>query len=119
MLIKQNTKSTNRPTGVNVLVAVAMSAGLAFSAIPANAYIPKSSKVEIKINAVDLESDRGIQRVYSYLTDQAEQACESPGRSSIATRQFEKTCTEGLLSSFIEDVNDERLTNYHKIQLAG
>ena len=119
MLIKQNTKSNNRPAGVNILAAAALSVGLAFSAIPANAYIPKSSKVEITINAVDLESERGIQRVYNYLTDQAEQACESPGRTTIAVRQFEKNCTAGLLSSFIDDVNDERLTNYHERQIAG
>lgn len=119
MLIKQNTQSTPRRSGVNIFAAALLSAGLAFSAIPANAYIPKSSKVEIKINTVDLESEAGVQRVYAYMADQAEQSCETAGRTNIAVRQYEQECTASLLSSFVDDVNNARLTNYHERQIAG
>jgi len=119
MLIKQTSNSNGARSRVNILAAVVMTAGLAFSAIPANAYIPKSSKVEIKINAVDLETDRGVERVYAYMTSQAERSCESSSRTNIAVRQYEEACTASLLTSFVDDVNNDRLTAYHERQIAS
>lgn len=117
MLIKQNDK-VNRPLSrVNILATVAVTAGLVFSAMPANAYIPRSDEISIRVNPVDLETDRGIQRVYEYMTQEAANACDFNGMS-IQERRIEEQCAAELLEDFVFDLNDKRLIEFHNSQIS-
>lgn len=118
MLIKQNEKTNNSQSRVNIIAATVMAAGLVFSAIPANAYIPLDVKVSIRVDPVELESRAGIQRVYEFMTREAESACNMGG-ISLSAKRVEAQCTAGLLDDFVFDLNDKRLIDYHKTQISA
>ena len=118
MLIKQKENSTNTPSRVKLLAAAVLTAGLAFSAFPANAYIPRDDQVSIRVSSVDLETQNGIQRVYEYMTQEATNACDFSGMS-LKERRIEKKCTADLLEDFVLDLNDKRLTDFHKVQISA
>jgi len=118
MLIKQNSETSRSGSRVNILAAVALTAGLVLSAMPANAYIPRSDEVSIRVNPVDLETERGVQRVYEYMTQEATNACNFNGMS-IKERRLEEKCVADLLDDFVTDLNDKRLIDYHYSQISA
>lgn len=119
MLIKQNTKSTNSQSRVNILATAVMAAGLVLSALPANAYIPRDNQISIRVNPVELETRAGVQRVYDYMSREAEAACEIKGRTTLNFKKLEKTCAADLLEDFVMDLNDRRLIDFHTRQIAS
>jgi UrcA family protein len=119
MLIKQNVKSNKTPSRVNILTAAVMTAGLVFSALPANAYIPRDNQISIRVNPVDLETEAGIQRVYDYMTNEAEAACETAGKTTLSGNKVEANCAADLLEDFVADLNDKRLIDFHKSQISA
>jgi len=99
---------------VKALTATALiSGGMALSA-PAYAINAQGDKVTTKIDLRDLETDRGITRVYEALARRAKNACTTRGAKPIANRIAEKACTENLLIDFVQDVGNDRLTAYHE-----
>ena len=118
MLIKQKENSTHTPSRVNMVAAAVLTVGLAFSAMPANAYIPRGDQVSIRVNPVDLETQRGIQRVYEYMTQEATNACDFAG-VSLKERRIEAQCTAELLEDFVFDLNDKRLIDFHNAQISA
>lgn len=119
MLIKQNVKSNKTQSRVNILAAAVMTAGLVFSALPANAYIPRDNQISIRVNPVDLETEAGIQRVYEYMTQEAESACEIEGRTTLNGKKLEANCTADLLEDFVADLGDKRLIDFHQSQISA
>ena len=119
MLIKQNVKSNNTPSRVNILAAAVMTAGLAFSALPAHAYIPRDNQISIRVNPVELETQAGVQRVYEYMSREAKSACEVKGRTTLNGKRLEAICTADLLDEFIADFGDKRLIDFHKTQISA
>ena len=119
MLIKHKLNPIGSRFGVNTFIAAVLGAGLLFAAVPANAYISHQDIVRLEFNADFLESPAGIERVYSIMTDKAEQSCRSNGFRSLEDKRLEAKCTLNLLEEFIEGVNDERLTSYHEEQLSS
>lgn len=119
MLNKQNPNTTPTRTRVNTLAAATMALGLVFSAIPANAYIPRDNQISIRVNPVELETDAGIQRVYQYMTNEAEAACSINGRTTLNAKKLAESCAADLLSNFVMDLNDARLIEFHKRQIAA
>jgi len=105
---------THLLNSVKALAATALiSGGIALSA-PAYAISTQAETVTTKIDIRDLETDRGVERIYEALARSAKAACSAPGTKSIGTRIAEKSCTEGLLIDFVQDVDDARLTSYHQ-----
>lgn len=99
---------------VKALTATALiSGGIAIS-VPAYAISTQGEKVTTTIDIRDLETDRGIAKIYKSLERRAESACETPGTKSVNSRQAEEACTENLLIDFVQDVGDARLTGYHE-----
>ena len=119
MLIKQNNKSNNAPTRVNMLTAAVMTVGLALSAIPANAYIPRDNQISIRVDPVELETLAGVQRVYTYMTREATLACAARSGTSLTAKRIETQCTADLLDDFVYDLNDKRLIEFHKSQISA
>jgi UrcA family protein len=119
MLIKHKNNSTGSRFGVNTIITAAISTGLLFAAVPANAYIPHKKVVSVKFSAADLQSEAGIQRVYEFLTIEASTACKTNGPTSLVDRRQNEECASALLEDFVESVNDVRLNDYHEQQLAS
>ena len=119
MLIKQRQNSTHTPSRVNMLAAAVLTTGLVLSAMPANAYIPRDSEISIRVDPVELETQRGVQRVYQYMTSEAENACDFGRSVSISAKRLEKKCVADLLDDFVFDLNDKRLIDYHEAQTSA
>lgn len=86
---------------------------IAAMTMPAHAISPQAEEVSVKIDARDLVTDRGIERVYKTLAKKAENACETPGTRGIADSVAEKACARQLLGEFIANVDSVKLTSYY------
>ena len=96
------------------LTATALiSGGIALS-VPAAAITTHTDIVTTTIDIRDLETDRGVAKIYKTLVRRADSACKTPGSKSVSMRQAEDVCAENLLIDFVQDVDDVRLTNYHE-----
>ena len=105
---------THLLNSVKVLTATALiSGGIALS-VPAYAISMQSEKVTTKIDVRDLETDHGVAKIYAALSRRAKSACTAPGTKTIKARLEEKECAENLLTDFVQDVGDERLTTYYQ-----
>ena len=90
-----------------------ISGGIAIS-VPAAAIAPQADIVTTTIDIRDLETDRGVAKVYKSLSRRAERACASPGVKSMRTKQADDACAESLLIDFVQDVGHETLNDYHQ-----
>jgi len=109
--------SINARGGVNSifkgLLAVALlTSGVALTS-PAYAINAQQEKVSVSIDARDLETDRGVERIYRTLSKKAENSCVTPGVKSVSDRMIEKACVKRLLTEFIVDVDHVKLNAYH------
>lgn len=80
----------------------------------AAAITTQSDIVTTTIDIRDLETDRGLAKIYKSLTRRAKKACTASGAKSVSTRVAEQTCTKNLLIEFVQNVDDVRLTRYHE-----
>jgi len=105
---------THLLNSVKALTATALiSGGIALS-VPAAAITTQADIVTTTIDTRDLETDRGVEKIYKSLARRAESACRTPGSKSLSSKQIESVCTENLLIDFVQDVDDARLTSYHE-----
>jgi UrcA family protein len=81
--------------------------------IPAHAISPQTEEVSVKIDARDLVTERGVERVYKTLAKKAKTSCETSGTRGIADKSTEKLCAEELLREFVEDADNVKLTSYY------
>lgn len=87
--------------------------------MPAHAITGQTEEVSVKIDARDLVTDRGVERVYKTLAKKAENACETPGTRGVADSAAEKACARQLLGEFIENVDSAKLTSYYTAHKAS
>lgn len=99
---------------VKALGAAAFISGAIALSAPAAAITSQADIVTTKIDIRDLETDRGVAKVYKSLARRAKSACTSSGTKSIQAKAAEKTCADKLLIDFVQDVSDERVTTYHQ-----
>lgn len=126
MLIKQNQKSTALRGRVNIFTASIICIGFTLFATPSFAAQPMmpsgfkikspSVPVSVKIDRLDLETPRGVTQVYAKLKQRAESACARQGVTPLENSRLKKPCSEALLSEFVINIGDERLTNYHAMK---
>lgn len=119
MLIKLENNSTGSRFRVNTIITAAVSAGLLFAAIPANAYIARKDTISIEFRASDLDRVDGVQRVYEMMTREATKACHATRAMSLGEKRIAKQCVADLVDDFVVDLNDSRLNKYHETQLAS
>lgn len=93
-------------------VLALMGGTLAFNA-PAFATSAQVEIVTTTIDARDLKTHHGVERIYNTLENRAESACTTPGHKPLNVRQAEVSCKQNLLMSFVQNVDDERLTAYY------
>lgn len=87
--------------------------------IPAHAISPQVEKVSVKIDARDLVTDRGVERVYKTLAKKAKNACDTSGTRGISVHLAEKACANQLLREFVETADNAKLTSYYAAQKAS
>lgn len=118
---KRTLNVNNSRFSVKASLATVMAAGALFTALPAQAMVPNNSRVSIVVKTQDLETDAGIAKVYQEMTAKAQASCgevgflnASPTRmTSLHEKYINKRCSVKLLSSFIRDLGNERLSAYH------
>lgn len=118
---KRTFNVNNSRFSVKASLATVMAAGLMFSALPAQAMGANNSRVSIVVNTQDLKTDAGIAKIYQAMTIKAQTSCEEAGflnasptrMTSLHEKHINKRCSAKLLSSFIRDLGDERLSAYH------
>jgi len=94
------------------LSALALISGALAVTAPAIAAPTQTHIVTTTIDARDLETDRGVAKIYKTLARRAENACSTSGHKPISARRAEDACAQDLLIDFVQDVDDERLTSY-------
>jgi len=100
---------TTRTTFKTIAITLA---ALGTAAAPA-AFAAPSDDVSVEIDTRYLETDWGVEKVYSVLSHKAESACETGSVRDTANRKFERDCMSDLLDDFIESADHEKLTTYH------
>jgi UrcA family protein len=62
----------------------------------------------------ELSTERGVSRVYKRLEKKARSSCDTTGRKALATRQADQICAAALLDSFVIDLANSSVTEYHE-----
>lgn len=129
MLIKQNQKFTALRDGVNIFTASIICIGFTLFATPsfaAQAMMPSGFKIKslsvpvsVKIDRRDLETPRGVTQVYAKLKHRADSACARQGVTPLENARLKKPCSAALLSEFVTNIDDERLTKYHALKVSS
>jgi len=79
----------------------------------AHAINAPKDKVVVEIDKRDLKTDAGVERVYSTLAHKAKASCTTAGAKPISQRMYEQKCAVKLLTSFVENIDNEKLNAYH------
>jgi len=87
-------------------------AGLGLTIAPA-AFASTGDEVSVKIDTRYLETDWGIEIVYDKLVKESEAACFSASARRLHEIHQAEVCATDLLDSFIVNISNETLTNYH------
>ena len=94
----------------NTFKTVAIALAAIGTAITPAAFAQTADDVSVTIDARDLETDWGVEKIYDTLSGKAETACYSR-----AARKYSHDCMSDLLDDFIENVGHEKLTSYHAV----
>ena len=104
---------------LKTLSIAALTAGTIAMAIPAQAAISSSYKVETRVKVVDLQTEEGLIKIYQQLKDTADKECRVNRPASLAERRMAEICASNLLDDFVNSVGDIRLTRLHGEENAG
>ena len=97
------------------LITAGLMAGLMFSVSAQAGAIPKSNNVvTFTVDIRDLQTERGIVKVYSQLSKRAWNACRTNGPQSLRSKRASEVCAVNLLGSFIDNMNNQEVTRYHE-----
>ena len=72
-----------------------------------------SDQVSIKVDASELTTQAGIERVYTKLELEAEKNCRLKGEVTLELKKFEKVCKTKLMENFIQSVDNKAMTAFH------
>ena len=104
---------TNLLSSARTLAILGAFSATAAMTIPAYAISPQTEEVSVKIDARDLVTERGIERVYKTLAKKAKNSCETSGTRGIAENLAEKACAKELLREFVKNADSVKLTTYY------
>ena len=102
----------------NISIA-AIAVGTIVMTLPAQAAISTSDKVETRISVIDLQTERGLIRVYEQLRETAERECDMDRFLSLREKRQAEECASDLLDDFVNSVDDIRLTRMHQEKTTG
>jgi len=119
MPITKHNVTTLRRSVNTALLSCAVVAAAAFVPAAAHASTQPVQTVTTKIDLRDLQTNYGIQRVYKRLTRKADTSCGVRITAGIANLKASRDCAAVLLSSFIDDLDHDRLTVYHRNMVVG
>lgn len=83
------------------------------TAIAPAAFATSTDEVRVEIDTRYLETDWGVEKVYTALTNRAESACTTGASRDLSERKFARDCMSDLLDDFIESADHEKLTAFH------
>ena len=86
----------------------------ASAAIFGTAHAQPDDDINFTYQAHELQTAGGMENLYDRLIAAAENACSSPGKTSIDARNAEKECIEDLAGDFIRGINHPRLTQLYE-----
>ena len=86
----------------------------ASAAIFGTAHAQPDDDINFTYQAHELETAGGMENLYNRLMAKARNACTTPGKISIQTRNAEKECIEDLAGDFIRGINHPRLTQLYE-----
>ena len=72
-----------------------------------------NDQVSIKVDASELTTQAGIERVYAKLELEAEKNCRVKGKVTLELKKFEKACKTKLMENFIQSVDNKAMTAFH------
>ena len=72
-----------------------------------------NDQVSIKVDASELTTQAGIERVYAKLELEAEKNCRMKGKVTLELKKFEKACKTKLMEDFIQSVDNKAMTAFH------
>ena len=110
---------TNLFNSVRTFAVLGAFSATAMMTTQAHAISPQAEEVSVKIDARDLVTKRGVERVYNRLAKKAKSSCYTPGRRGISDTAADKECARQLLSEFIKDVDSAKLTSYYAAHKAS
>ena len=114
MRIKPNHNTKRRLTRVNILMTVALAAGLSAASVPAFAGTTTGDTVRVSVSTSKLENASGVKTVYQNLSTKAEKACRTAGRATLLNKRVSAICTANLLTDFVVALDAPLLTAYHQ-----
>lgn len=104
-------RSTSR---VKTQITAVMIGGLLFTSMSAQAIVPTDTQVQLRIDMRDLTTKNGISAVYKQMSRKAELACAVNKQRTLSNKRVARACASDLLASFVSDLDDHRITGYHK-----
>lgn len=87
----------------------AATAALALAAAPAFAGEHKPRSIAIDVSGYDLNSEAGIDAVYSKIKTAAKRVCRAPGRPTLAEQVVLRNCVEQSIVNAIESMDSPQL----------
>lgn len=98
------------------LTLAVASIGVLGAALPAQASIDRGDIVQTRIDARDLQTDRGLERVYEQLQNTAERKCSFGNRVGLSAQKAVDACAADLLNDFVENIDHPGLSSLHAQQ---
>lgn len=80
---------------------------------PAYASISQGDTVTTRVDARDLQTNKGVTRVYEQLQKTAVQKCSFGNFVTISDRKTVETCAAELLDDFVTSIDHAELTRVH------
>ena len=72
-----------------------------------------NDQVSFKVDASELTTQAGVERVYSRLEFEAEKDCRIKGKTVVLKRQKEESCKIKMMNDFIQSVDNKAMTAFH------
>ena len=83
------------------------------TAIAPAAFATPADDISVEIDTRYFETDWGVEKVYTTLSNKAQSACRRGSAIDISSRRFERDCMTDLLDDFIKSADHEKLTALH------
>lgn len=109
-------RSTRR---VKTHITAVLVGGLMLTGVSAQALMPSQNTVDVRIDLRDLATERGVANVYKQMTRRAKTVCAVSSQRILTDKRAAKTCATDILAEFVTELDDERITAYHKKTVAA
>lgn len=100
-------------TARTTIKTIAITLAALGTAVAPAAFAVSSTEISVEIDTRYLETDWGVEKIYTTLSNKAENACSTGNSRDISARKFERDCMTDLLNDFIKNAGHAKLTTYH------